>query len=103
MIDEVLKSRITSRLQKVYNHCKIYLFGSYAYGDPKPGSDLDLAVILTKVESKVHESLRVTQLLSDLDYPKDILVCSEDEFEFYRHEAGSIFRTIAEKGILLNG
>jgi predicted nucleotidyltransferase len=103
MISEALKKEIVSRLQNAYSYCRIYLFGSYAYGTPEPGSDLDIAVILSNVESKVSESIRIAQLLSDIDVPKDIVVCSKDDFDFYRGEAGSIFRTIAEKGVLLNG
>jgi len=103
MISEALKKEIVTRLQNAYSYCRIYLFGSYAYGTPEPGSDLDIAVILSKVESKVRESSKIAQLLSDLDFPKYIVVCSDDDFDFYRGEAGSIFRTIAEKGVLLNG
>jgi predicted nucleotidyltransferase len=103
MISESLKKEILSRLQGAYGSSRIYLFGSYAYGSPETGSDLDIAVILSKVESRVRESVKIAQLLSDLDYPKDIVVCSDDDFDFYRKEAGSIFRTIAEKGVLLNG
>ena len=103
MISEALKKEIVTRLKSVYSYSRIYLFGSYAYGTPEPGSDLDIAVILSKVESRVRESVKIAQLLSDLDYPKDIVVCSDDDFDFYSKEAGSIFRTIAEKGVLLNG
>jgi uncharacterized protein len=103
MISDALKKEIVSRLQNAYTYCWIYLFGSYAYGSPEPGSDLDIAVILSKVESKVRESNRIAQLLSDIDVPKDIVVCSDDDFDFYRNEADSVFRTIVEKGVLLNG
>jgi uncharacterized protein len=103
MLSEALKKEIVSRLQNAFSYCRIYLFGSYTYGTPESGSDLDIAVILSNVESKVRESIKIAQLLSDLNFPKDIVVCSDDDFNFYRNEAGSIFRTIAEKGVLLNG
>ena len=38
-------SAITERLVKQFSPSKIYLFGSYATGNPEPGSDIDLIVV----------------------------------------------------------
>lgn len=37
--------RITKQIVKNYNPEKIILFGSFAYGKPKPSSDIDLLII----------------------------------------------------------
>ena len=42
--DGVIK-RILEKLIAVYQPQKVILFGSYAYGTPGPGSDIDLLVV----------------------------------------------------------
>lgn len=101
MISETLKKEIVEKITEYVNPSKIYLFGSYAYGTPNPDSDLDLAVIMRDVPSKHNESLKLYKLLRGIGLPKDIIVSSLEEYEFYKNEPGSVFKTINEKGILL--
>jgi hypothetical protein len=42
-------------------------------------------------------------LLKDIPFPKDIIVASQAEYDFYSQEAGSIFRTVSEKGLVIYG
>lgn len=61
---------------------KIILFGSYAYGDPAEGSDLDILVVTGDdiiPESFSEKSLiylRVSKAISDIkkDFPIDLIV-----------------------------
>jgi len=97
-IDENLKKVIIDRL-KVVNPRKIILFGSHAYGNADEESDVDIIVIKDDVESKSRESVRMWQLLRDLPFAKDIIVTYPEEFDFYKNEDGSVFKTANEKGI----
>jgi predicted nucleotidyltransferase len=101
MISKTLKDEIVDKITSSVNPLKIYLFGSYAYGTPDLDSDLDLAVIMREVPSKHKESVKLYKLLSGISLPKDIIVSSLEEFDFYKHEPGSVFKTINEKGVLL--
>lgn len=101
-IDNSLLNKICRRIKEEYEDSRVYLFGSYAYGNPAGDSDIDIAVILRKVSSKVKEANRIYDILADIPCEKDIVVSSEQEFNYYKTRAGSIFRTIAEKGLLLN-
>jgi len=101
MISETLKKEIVDKITSSVNPDKIFLFGSYAYGSPTPDSDLDLAVIMENVPSKHKESVKLYKLLKGIDLPKDIIVSSREEFEFYKNEPGSVFKTINEKGVVL--
>ena len=103
MISLELKKEIVEQITSAVTPLKIYLFGSYAYGNPDPDSDLDLAVILREVASKHKESVKLHKLLNGIRLPKDIIVTSLEEFEFYKHEPGSVFKTINEKGVVLYG
>lgn len=103
MISKQLKAEIVETITSSVNPLKIYLFGSYAYGNPDAESDLDLAIILPTVSSRHKESAKLYKLLSGIELPKDIIVSSLEEFDFYKHEAGSVFKTINEKGVVLYG
>jgi len=102
MIPQSVQKEIVSRIREKCGKCTIYLFGSYAYGNPSPGSDIDLAVIMKQVKSKIAKAAELWDSLRDVPLPKDIVVASQEEFDFYKNEAGSIFRTIAQKGIILD-
>ena len=102
MLDKKFIDLIYSRIAHRYAKSRIYLFGSHVYGNPEPGSDIDIAVILHEVSSKVCEANKIYDLLDDIPYPKDIVVSSDKEFDHFRNQAGSIFRTISEKGLLLH-
>jgi predicted nucleotidyltransferase len=91
--------------EKIYNEIKpkqIILFGSYAYGTATEDSDIDLIIVEQKIlGSKVKEAVKIKKILSEVDMPKDILVVTEDEFEFYKTEAGSVIRDAYERGEVL--
>ena len=53
---------------------KIVLFGSYAYGNPNPDSDVDLLVIMKTKASHKDRSWAVSRLLLPRPFPVDILV-----------------------------
>ncbi|MEI6827068.1 MAG: nucleotidyltransferase domain-containing protein [Desulfuromonadales bacterium] len=101
MISETLKKEIVDKITSSVHPSKIFLFGSYAYGTPTSDSDLDLAVIIQDVKSKHKESVKLYKLLREIGLPKDIIVSSLEEFDFYKNEPGSIFKTINEKGVVL--
>jgi predicted nucleotidyltransferase len=101
MITEALKNEIVEKISSTTNPLKIYLFGSYAYGTPNADSDIDLAVIVKDVQSKHKESVKLYKLLMGIRLPKDIIVTTLEEFDFYKNEPGSVFKTINEKGIVL--
>jgi len=94
MISKALKDEILEKVTSSVNPLKIYLFGSYAYGTPDLNSDLDLAVIMRVVSSKHNESVKLYKILSGINLPKDIIVSTIEEFDFYKHEPGSVFKTI---------
>jgi len=101
MINENLKNMIIDNLVHSIHPRKIFLFGSYAYGEPTGESDLDILVIKDDFDKKIDVKRAMRKALSSIDISKDLLVASSDEFEFYSHEAGSVYQTIAQKGELL--
>lgn len=62
---------------------KVVLFGSYARGEARPGSDLDFLVIADgpfgPERTREGEMVKLWELLFDYPVPMDFLVYSSDE------------------------
>jgi len=52
----------------------VYLYGSYARGDYRPGSDVDVMIMLKDYRNYWDELRRSTQLASDLSLEYDVTV-----------------------------
>ena len=101
MLNDNVKHQLVQSIVESVSPLKIILFGSYAYGDPNADSDLDLLIIINNFISKIEEKRKIRKAIHHLDYPKDILVASSEEFEFYKKQTGSVFQEANEKGIVL--
>ncbi|MEW6286356.1 MAG: nucleotidyltransferase domain-containing protein [Chloroflexota bacterium] len=90
------------RLIREVNPEKIILFGSYAYGNPTPDSDVDLLVIVTpkKGETRRERYLRVALALTPRWFPADIIVHTPEEIE-KRLQHSFFLREILSKGKIL--
>jgi len=53
---------------------KIILFGSYAYGQPHPDSDVDLFIIQETNQKYVDRCVAVSELIIPRPFPLDIIV-----------------------------
>ncbi len=101
-LNENIKKIIREKIYSEINPKQVILFGSYAYGTATKDSDIDLMIVEQNiVGSKIKEAVRIKRILNEVDLPKDILVVSEEEFEFYKTEAGSVIRDAYERGEVL--
>ncbi len=60
---------------------KVIVFGSYARGDAREDSDLDLLVIEKEIVDHTHEYLRLRDAVGHLDVGVDLLLYPEVEAE----------------------
>lgn len=60
---------------------QVILFGSYAYGHPTPGSDVDLLVVMDTPEGDWPLAWAISRSLSPHPFGMDILVRSRAEIE----------------------
>ncbi len=81
---------------------KIILFGSYAYGNPTPDSDVDLLVIMKTRAKEIDRYVAVSNLLYPRQFPVDILVKTPKEIKVEAGKKGNFFmREILTKGKVL--
>ena len=99
---ETLLPEMTRRLAAEFVPCQIYLFGSYAWGQPNEDSDVDLCVIVPDSdESSRERGLRVPTCLKDLRVAKDILVKTQAEVDWASRVYASLESEILECGVKL--
>lgn len=85
---------------------KIILFGSYAYGNPTPDSDVDLLIVM-ETNGREKEMYRAaSSLLYPREFPVDIIVKTPKEVEEAMKGGvvnGFFIREMVNKGKVLYG
>ncbi|MGH2970371.1 MAG: nucleotidyltransferase domain-containing protein [Solirubrobacteraceae bacterium] len=96
-LDDVL-----GRMVAEFEPERIYLYGSRARGDTRPGSDWDLMVIVSSsVEPGYRRDQRAIRALGTVPFPAHVTVWTADEFDSRRHLVASFPATIEREGELL--
>jgi len=89
---------VVRRIAQQFNPERIILFGSYAYGQPRPESDVDLLVVLETDQRPRAKQLEIARALSPHPFGMDILVRTPKQLR-KRIAMGDYFlREIAAKG-----
>jgi predicted nucleotidyltransferase len=93
-------AEIIKRLQSLYHPRSMYLFGSYAWGNPGEHSDLDIAVIVDHSDEKpykrVHKGIAE---LWDIHRAIDLLVYTTEEFQTSAEHPSTLQHKIEHQGI----
>ena len=96
-------AEIISRLRAALSPVSIYLYGSYAYGTPQPGSDIDLLVVVEDSSLDLYERDAVAyRALRDVNVPIDVQVYTCAEFEQRAALPVSFERTVRRKRRLIH-
>lgn len=94
---------IKNRIVKEFKPQKIILFGSYAYGNPKKDSDIDLLIIKKTKLPKHKRAREVRRILRDYLIPIDIIVYTPEEVEKWKNADTSFITFIMKKGKVIYG
>jgi uncharacterized protein len=101
---EKIVNEITQRFVSEFRPERIILFGSQAWGEPTPDSDLDLLVIVPDSElSPSRRAQRAQRCLGNLTTPVDVLVKTRAEVERLRRVYTSLVARALEEGRVLYG
>ena len=94
---------ILEKLLAGYAPQKVILFGSYAYGDPRPDSDIDLLIIKETDERFIDRWVAVRRLLSDpgRTIPLETLVLTPQELSDRLAIGDQFLAEVVEKGDVL--
>lgn len=101
MSPELLES-IVRKIVDGYNPDKIVLFGSYAYGTPTPGSDIDLFIIKDDDRRRIERFCEIMKILREVKgVPIEPLMFTNKEFERRLELEDDFILEIAAKGKVL--
>ncbi len=87
-------------VQKFRPHA-IILFGSYAYGTPKPESDLDLLVIMDTPLRETQQALIIAQSLEWDWFGLDLIVYTPEKLQHRIDLGDSFLKEIITRGKVL--
>ncbi|MDZ7378991.1 MAG: nucleotidyltransferase domain-containing protein [candidate division KSB1 bacterium] len=100
-IDKVLE-QIVQRLREGLQPEQIILFGSYAYGEPGEGSDIDLLIVVSDSTKPAHRRAQdAYRCVGAVGVPKDLVVLTRTEFERQARVPTSLARRAQKKGKVL--
>ena len=70
MVEENKIADLSERIARQFQPERIILFGSYAYGQPRPDSDVDLLVVLPFEGTGFRKSLAVQVRWGEISSPR---------------------------------
>ena len=88
------------RLAREFKPRKVVLFGSYAYGRPGPGSDVDVLVVMPLDGNPVDKSVEMRLKLRPR-FPLDLLIRTPAKIKERLALGDDFIRDILEKGKVL--
>jgi predicted nucleotidyltransferase len=89
--------RVINRIIRRYRPKKIIVFGSFARGDVRQGSDLDL-VIIKNTKQKFLRRMDAVLDLCDGEIAIEPLIYTEAEFERMLEEGNDFLETVISEG-----
>jgi predicted nucleotidyltransferase len=96
---------IRDRLIKKFRVKQIFVFGSYAYGNPDSQSDIDLCIVADMQNKRKIDFMRDIrrELLNFIFSPLDILVYNEREFFERANLKNTLEYKIMNEGLCIHG
>jgi len=104
----VKKRDILVKIKQIVNNtvpgATVILFGSYARGDNKKNSDIDVLILIDKEKVSYTDEKRIKYPLYDLEFESgkviSPVVFSREDWET-RHSATPFYNSIKQEGVLL--
>lgn len=104
MITELELQQWTQKIVEHFQPIRVILFGSYANGDARPGSDVDLLVVMPHEDRPFQAAARVRRLLRRaVGYvgALDVMVRSPEELDHRLAMGDSFMQDIIRDGKIL--
>lgn len=102
MIGKKHLSLVVTRLVETYKPLAIYLFGSYAWGQPTDASDVDMFIVVDKSdEPSYRRPVKGYHALFGLNIDTEIVVKTRSEFEATASDVTTLAYKIKREGKLV--
>ena len=94
-------AKLTGVLVQAAHPRRIILFGSQARGDASGNSDFDIMVVEERLANRFAEMVRLNRLIRSFDIAIDLLVVSDEKFQYWRDTPGNVYYEAATRGQVL--
>ena len=94
-------AKMTGVLVQAAHPKRIILFGSQARGGAAEQSDFDIMVVEEKPANLFAEMVRLNRLIRPFDIAVDLLVVSDEKFQYWRDTPGNVYYEAATWGQVL--
>lgn len=84
-----------------FDPLRIILFGSYARGDARPNSDLDLLVVMPTIVDKRATTVGIMRALRNLPISKDVVMTTPHEIAERGSDVGLVLRPALREGVVV--
>ena len=101
MIDVRKIEQVAKQLGMAANAEQVILFGSYARGDAREQSDVDLMIIAKSDLPRFKRSRELYKVLRPYPFGMDLLVYTPEELEQGKHSPASFVSTVLREGKVL--
>jgi len=103
--DLTVMEKIVSLVTSMVTPEKIILFGSYARGENKQTSDIDIMILIKNLHNERHLTGKLYKALlkSDISVPVDFIAADYDRYDYLKTKPGYIYKTIDMEGRILYG
>ena len=100
MVDQRRIAELSERIVREFQPERIILFGSYAYGQPRPDSDVDLLVVLPFEGKGFRKSLEILNQISP-EFSVDLLARRPEDTARRYAEGDPLIREALDRGKVL--
>jgi predicted nucleotidyltransferase len=100
MVNQKQINELSERIAREFHPERIILFGSHAYGQPGPYSDVDLLVVLPFEGTGFRKSLEILNHV-DPDFSVDLLARRPDDTARRYSEGDPLIREALDRGRIM--
>lgn len=97
-LPDVYLKEALDKIVPLFNPERVFLFGSFAFGNPDSDIDIDLLVIMDTHLPPYERAAPIRKALQDIGIPFDIIVRTPFEFARSQDVIGTIAYTALHKG-----
>lgn len=100
IVDEETIRQAAEAILRAAPGSKVIVFGSYARGQARPDSDLDLMVIEPHFDNFFDETARLRDVIAPYLplISVDLLLTTQEKFEYWRETPNTVFYEADQKG-----
>lgn len=97
--------KIVSLIVTLASPDQIILFGSYARGENREKSDIDLLIIKKNLKNgrEINNKLYIAFFENKINIPIDLITVDYDQYNKLNNSIGYIYKTIKEQGKIIYG